>query len=368
MKKKVIAFIEDDTADGGLGMVFRSLAFFFAERSDVYYISTRMNNGRIPECIHYVKFSETGEFAPHTNGIKRSLSGVKTLREKLREINPDIAISFGFYSNIRLCLACVGLQCRVLISERGNATRFKGLNRGIVSVLLKRANCIVFQSKAAQNAYPTSLSRKGIVISNAIFKDDLPDLAEEKWEKRIVTVGRIHPDKNFSLLITAFAKVTQQLSDYCLEIYGEEEPGSPEPYLKQLEEQAIQLGIRDKICFMGQSHNIGQALSGARVFVLSSVLEGMPNALIEAMACGLPCITTDFLPGCANEIIENNINGCIVPNCDADALSTKICEVISDELWSRKMAQNAKAIRIKLSKDRIFNKWENTVNRLLLRL
>lgn len=367
MKKKVIAFIEDDTADGGLGMVFRSLAFFFAKRSDVYYVSTRMNNGRIPECIHYVKFSETAEFIPHTNGIKRSLSGVKPLREKLKEINPDIAISFGFYSNIRLCLACIGLPYKVLISERGNATRFKGINRWIVSVLLKRANCIVFQSRAAQVAYPTSLNRKGTVINNAIFKDDLPDLTKEKWEKRIVSVGRIHPDKNFSLLISAFAKVIQQLPDYCLEIYGEEEPGSPEPYLKQLEEQAAQLGIRDKVFFMGQSQNIGNALSGARLFVLSSILEGMPNALIEAMACGLPCITTDFLPGCANEIIEDNVDGCIVPNCDADALAAKMCEVISDENLSRQIARNAMEIRMRLSKDRIFNKWEKTVDGVLLR-
>lgn len=365
MKNKRIAFIEDDTADGGLGMVFRSLANFFAEDSEVFYISTRSNENRIPDSIKYIQFQEKRNFEPHTNGIKRSLCGVGTLRNELKKIDPDLAISFGFYSNIRLCLACKGLKCKVLISERGNATRFHGIYRAIVSILLRRSDCIVFQSAAAMGAYPALLGKKGVVINNAIFKDHLPDATEVKWGNRIVSVGRIHPDKNFPLLLEAFSMVSHSFPDYRLEIYGEEEPGSSEPYLNQLEEYAKSLKIREKVDFMGQSSDVGNAIFGARVFVLSSVLEGMPNALIEAMACGLPCVTTDFLPGCAGEIITDGKDGCIVASQDAKALAEKICEVLSDDAWSRKMAKEAIQIRDRLSKRKIFNQWEGTVNDLI---
>lgn len=364
MKKQIIAFIEDDTADGGLGMVFRSLAGFFSKQAEVYYLSTRPNEGRISENIKYIRLHEKREFIPHTNGIRRSLSGVSMLRNELKKLDPDVAISFGFYSNIRLCLACKGLKCKVLISERGNATRFKGIYRLIVTILLSRTNCIVFQSEAAKRAYPALLGKKGVVINNAIFKDNLPDSTESEWGKRIVSVGRIHPDKNFVLLLDAFNIVLQTFPDYYLEIYGEEEPGSPEPYLQQLVDRSLKLGIQDKVYFMGQSSDVGQSIFGARLFVLSSVLEGMPNALIEAMACGLPCITTDFLPGCANEIISDGVNGCIVANCDTNALAEKICAVLSDDNWSRCMAEKAIDIRERLSKDRIFNRWKETVEQL----
>lgn len=367
MKENIIAFIEDDTADGGLGMVFRNLAKFFSERASVYYVSTRPNENRIPDSIKYLQFREKKIFTPHTNGLRRSLSSVGALRRELKKIQPDVAVSFGFYSNIRLCLASIGLKCKVLISERGNATRFHGIYRWILSVLLGRTDRIVFQSAAAMKAYPRILGKKGVVINNAIFKDNLPDSSDACWEKRIVSVGRIHPDKNFPLLLDAFKQVLCSFPEYRLEIYGEEEPGSPEPYLKQLEEQAERLGIRNQVDFMGQSSNVGKAIFGARLFVLSSVLEGMPNALIEAMACGLPCITTDFLPGCAGEIVTDGEDGCIVPNQDARALAEKICVVLSDDEWSRRMAKQAIGIRERLSKKKIFGKWEETVKELIYR-
>lgn len=364
MKKLKIAFIEDDTADGGLGMVFRSLANFFSEQNDVNYISIRPNEGRISEDIQYIRLNEKREFTPHTNGISRSVSGVGILHNELKKLNPDVAISFCLYSNIRLCLACKGLKWKVLISERGNATRFKGIYRLIITALLSRTDCIVFQSSAAKRAYPALLGKKGVVINNALFKDNLPDSTKAKWNPRIVSVGRIHPDKNFTLLLDAFSTVISKFPNYRLEIYGEEEPGSPEPYLKQLKDHATKLGIYDKVDFMGQSTDVGHSISGARLFVLSSVLEGMPNALIEAMACGLPCITTDFLPGCANEIITDGVDGCIVANCDVKALSEKICEVLSDDEWSRHMAEKAIDIRERFSKNHIFHEWKETVEQL----
>lgn len=362
MGNNVIAFLEDDTADGGLGMVFRSLANYFSNEYCVYYISTRSNNGRIPDKIKYIQFAEKGSFEDHTNGIKRSLSGVHPLKKILKQYKPDMIISFGLYSNIRICLASIGMPYKVLISERGNASRFRGIYRVIVSILLARANRIVFQSKAALSAYPKLLRKKGIVINNAIFKNDLPDCSNMTWDNRIVSVGRIHPDKNFQLLLRAYHSVLREFPQTKLEIFGEEEPGSPGSYLQQLELLADGLNIKDHVFFMGHSNCIGNDIAGARLFVLPSVLEGMPNALIEAMACGIPCVSTDFLPGCAGEIITDGVDGCICANNDVESLAEKMKAVLSDSDLSRGMAHQSIKIRHRLSKNVIFNMWKQAID------
>lgn len=361
MSKEKVAFIEDDTADGGLGFVFRTLAKHFSEKYSVVYISTRGNEGRLPETIEYIQFHEIGEFVPHTNGPKRSLAGVIPLRNILKKLKPDAVISFGFYSNIRTSLASIGLSHKVLISERGNAARFKGGSRFALQALLARTDKIVFQSHAAMNAYPPLLGKKGTVINNAIFKDDLPNASETTWDNRIVSVGRIHPDKNFPVLVEAFSLIADEFPEMILSIYGEEEPGSERPYLLELKKQVADLNLETRVAFMGQTNDVGHAIAGARLFVLSSVLEGMPNALIEAMACGLPCVSTDFLPGCAHEIITDGVDGLIAPNEDASALANKMKYLLNSDCESRRIARNATKIRMRLSKDVIFRMWEEAV-------
>lgn len=356
--RKIIAFVEDDTADGGLGMVFRSLAENMTEYFKIIYVSTRENEGRVSERIDYVRFKENGEFVPHTNGLKRSLSGVTKLHSILKDKNVDVAVSFGFYSNVRLSLASFGLKTKVVISERGNAARFQGLNRILLDLIFLPVDKIIFQTEAAKRAYPGLLSKKGEVIYNAIFKEkSLPDCSGMQWDNRIVSVGRIHPDKNFPLLVKAFAKLKDEFPELTLEIFGEEEPGSKEPYLEQLKSLSMNLGIADRVTFMGQTSDVGKAISGARAFVLSSVLEGMPNALIEAMACGLPCVTTDFLPGCAREIVTDDIDGVVSARDDVDELAKDIAKVLRAPEKSRKMAKNALKIRQRLSKKVIFDQW-----------
>ena len=358
MMKRIVAFIEDDTADGGLGMVFRNLMWYAKDHYRVLYMSTRENNGRIPADVEYIQFHEQGEFVPHTNGLKRSVSSILPLRKELSRHKVDLAVSFGFYSNVRTSLASMGTGTKVLVSERGNAQRFKGVSRLLLGTVLFQADTIVFQSHAAQSAYPGVLRKKGTVIYNAIFKNnELPDCSEMQWDNRIVSVGRIHPDKNFALLLKAFALVLQKRDDVLLEIYGEEEPGSPQPYLQQLKELAVELRATDQVHFMGQTKDVGAAISGARLFVLSSVLEGMPNALIEAMACGLPCITTDFMPRCAGEIVKNGVDGIISTREDEVKLAEDICTMLNRPEESRQMARNAVKIRERLSTNVIFNQW-----------
>lgn len=363
--RKIVAFVEDDTADGGLGMAFRSLARFFTASYKVYYFSTRPYSDRIPENIEFVRIYERSRFDASENGLKRSLLGIKPLRSLIKTYKPDVMISFGLYSNIRVCQAALYLPVKVLVSERGNAARFQGGYRLLLSFALGRADKIVFQSEAAKRAYPSNLNGKGVVIPNALFKGDIPNGANSTWDNRIVSVGRIHPDKNFSLLIEAFSKIAADFPQIQLVIYGEEEKGNKGAYLEELKQQAASLKLSDRIIFAGQSSNIGKEILGSRLFVLSSVLEGMPNALIEAMACGIPCITTDFKPGCANEIVDNQNNGIIVPPESPIAMADAMRMLLKNNEFSRYIARNATKIRDRLSTEVILGKWKDEIDGLL---
>src|SRR5690606_37218842 len=116
-------------------------------------------------------------------------------------------------------------------------------------------------------------------------------------------VGRLHEQKNQQLLVNAFAKISNEYPDYKLEIFGEGE------LRDLLEEQISKLNLEGKVILRGTTNTLFDEIIDASLFVLSSDFEGMPNALMEAMSLGLPCISTDCKPGGAKELIENKVNG-----------------------------------------------------------
>jgi GalNAc-alpha-(1->4)-GalNAc-alpha-(1->3)-diNAcBac-PP-undecaprenol alpha-1,4-N-acetyl-D-galactosaminyltransferase len=363
MRRLKIAFLEDDTADGGLGMVFRELIGYLYRTNEIIYISTR-SECELMDKTRYIHLNEGFVKDIYSNGLKRALDGVKHLRSILKNEKPDIVISFGFYANVRICIAARMLKTKVLISERGNAKRFTGINRVAISVIFKRADGIVFQSYAAKNVYPRILQKKGNVIYNAVFKKNIPEGFPKFRDNRIVSVGRIHPDKNLPLLIAAFARISEEFPDTKLIIYGEEEPGCKENYKGALMEQIYKYGIEKRVILAGHCDNVCQEIFKARLFVLSSVLEGMPNALVEAMACGLPVITTNFEPGNAGEIVQNGINGMVVNSNDVLALAGAMKTMLLTPENAERMAVKAKKIKDRLSREVIFNKWTDYINEI----
>ena len=193
------------------------------------------------------------------------------------------------------------------------------------------------------------------MIPNPVFvkAEDYPKVKERR--KAIVTVGRLHPQKNHKLLIDAFALVADQISDYTLEIYGDGE-------LKdELQRHIDDLGLNNRVFLKGTSKEIHKLIYDAALFVLSSDYEGLPNTLLEAIALGIPSISTDCRPGGAREIIEDGINGRIVPIGSEKILATEILTVLSDTELTEKYSKNALISSRRFNTENIYNLWTDYI-------
>ena len=170
-------------------------------------------------------------------------------------------------------------------------------------------------------------------------------------EKIIVTTGRLNKHKNHSLLICAFKRIVAFFPDYRIIIYGE----GPE----RLNDEILirKLGLQEYVLLPGTTNNVPEKIYKASLYVLTSDFEGMPNSLMEAMALGLPCISTDCPCGGPRELIVSGKNGMLVPVGDEDALANAMKKLLNDERYAIELGKNAMKIREELSMDIICRKW-----------
>ena len=289
----------------------------------------------------------------------RIVERFRALKSELTKIQPDVSIHYWLQSAYMCAMMKKSITGHVIYSERGDPgdAEYKGV-LGIVRFLaFGRVDGFVFQSEGARDYFKGRVVKKSVVIRNSVEIPEGRFLEPcQNREKKIVNVGRLHPQKNQQLLINAFAKIANQFPEYILEIYGDGE-------LKEsLQEQIDQLGLHDRIYLKGTTKNILEKVYTASLFVLTSDYEGMPNALMEAMAVGVPCISTDCKPGGARELIENGKNGWIVPVNNVDALSDKIRNVLNTLSESGNIAKKAIEIRHTYSSYIVFNRWDRFLN------
>lgn len=276
------------------------------------------------------------------------------LRKKLTQIKPDITIAF-MYQQVYLC-AFMPKRCfgKLLYAERGDpgADVYRGFLKALRMVTLHRIDGIVFQTKGAESYFGSKFKGRSCIIANPAFlkREDFQSIRERR--NVIVNAGRLDAQKNQAVLIQAFSQVSSIYPYYTLEIYGE---GN----LKQeLKNQAERLGLADKVIFKGTTSNLHCEILDAGMFVLSSDFEGIPNALLEAMALGIPSISTDCSPGGARELIEDGKDGLIVPKGNSKKLAQAMLKFIENPDYAERLGENA-AKRIQRYKPSvIYKKWE----------
>lgn len=301
----------------------------------------------VVSCYENVKKAKFGQMAI-----------IKTVREICKEWKPDVV--FSFYND--LCalsaLAITGLHIPLIYSERNdpNRTNQRPIDQIYRKIVENMADKIVFQTKGAQSCYPPKVQKKSVVILNPLDTSTFPthDFSNEK--KEIVSVGRLEPQKNQKLLIDAFSLIADEFPDYNLVIYGE---GS---LRRELETHIEQLGLQKRVMLPGVKDGIQEFIKDASLFVLSSDYEGIPNALIEAMSIGLPCVSTDCSPGGARELIDNDVSGVIVPCDDSSELTQQMIRLLVDREFAKKIGCKALDVRIRTDKSIIVDAWIQVLN------
>lgn len=243
------------------------------------------------------------------------------LRRKLiRSINPDYIVSFLQHIQIQTYLATFRLPVKRIETVRVNPWIAEPRNR-IKRYLWKRCfgTCckILLQTKEQEEYFDVALHDKCVIIPNPIdatclrkYRQTFSDAAF-----RFIAAGRLSPQKNYPLMIDAFSQICREHPEAKLSIYGVGEAS----YVEKLSMHIKCCGLENNVRLMGRSNSMADEYVKNDVFVMASRFEGMPNALAEAMACQLTCISSDCKTG-PRDLIDNGVSGLLVPANDTESL------------------------------------------------
>lgn len=294
------------------------------------------------------------------------------LRSCIKKEKPDIVISFCNKTNFRCAYSMIGLGIPLLVSVRNDPKRDYAPYRYATKWMEKKAAGCVFQTFQAQAFFSPDFQKKSRIIFNPLSEQYMElaseqekgnNLQEEKdTGRRIINIGRITAQKNQLLLLRAFARIHEKHPDVKIQIYGED---GERDVKEKMERFLAENGLEKQVRFMGTYDRPEQHFGGDALFVLSSDYEGMSNALMEAMALGLPVISTDCPCGGAAMLIENDISGLLVPVGDEEALAEAMDNLLMDDMRARRLGKNARQIINKVSPEKIYQEWKIYVDELI---
>jgi glycosyltransferase involved in cell wall biosynthesis len=296
-----------------------------------------------------------------TNKFLRVLKRITRIRKVLKKNEFDVFISFGVKFNLDVILACLGLKTPLIICERNDPkndpkSKILKMRRSIFYPL---ANGFVFQTQEIKQYFSRKIQNKSVVIPNFLEKKiDKSEMLKLR-KKAFVTSARLDDNqKNQTMLIESFSEFLKQNNDYILEIYGEG------PDKNKYQKKINKLNLENRVFLKGMINDPMVEISTCEIFILSSNYEGMPNSLIEAMAYGMPCISTNCSGGGAASLIEDNVNGVLIPVGDKNALVNAMIKTSKDIEFREKIGCEAYKINETLKMSRIIDIWEETINRI----
>ncbi|SEO64005.1 glycosyltransferase [Paenibacillus sp. OV219] len=358
MAVKKYLFVTNALSFGGAERVVSILASGIAERGyDVHLILYEKVNEEYP-----ISDKVTIHLLPRIdveNRIKYFAKMLAAMRRKISEVDPDVIIPFLPNQVIHFFIASRLMNIPFVATVRNNPFLYPDSKsiRTIGKIVALLASGIFLQTEEQTGFFPRFAKRKTFVIPNPV-SNDLIDCNYQNRDhiQEIATFGRLSTQKNQHLLIEAFAMVHKTNPSLRLSLYG---AGEEEQNLKAL---VGKLGVKDAVTFRGRVSNVGEALMSTDLFVLSSNYEGMPNALMEAMAVGLPCISTDCPTG-PKDLIDHMKDGILVKSNNVSDLVSAIHYCITNPVFCNHAGRAAKKkIKEEYQVDIVIDKFIHEIN------
>ncbi|MCH8567411.1 MAG: glycosyltransferase family 4 protein [Balneolales bacterium] len=294
----------------------------------------------------YYKLNDKVKLIEPPKGIRKRLGAylyvpylIYFIRSNIKKTNPDAVFSMGYI--LFTIISMLDLKNRLIISWRGSPLRSRFGKNFLLNKLYNllhqlfstRVNGIIAQTKESIKYRKVKYNCKTIVIPNFVRKLDI-DSSENKG-KYVLNVGRCISDKAQHFLLKAFANADNK--GWKLLIVGDG------PLKSELENLAVKLNIGDKVEFLGYKKNVDYYYSKASVFAFTSINEGFPNALLEAMASRIAVISFDCMAG-PSDIIVDGVNGFLVDVGDLEEYSKKLSVLMKDSALREKFQDNATSV------------------------
>lgn len=285
-----------------------------------------------------------------TNKILTHFQMFMNTQRAIKDSSPDVVICFWIHPMFYMILNPFFRNITKIYSERNDPQLEYGCVAKILrNIVVNSVEGIVFQTHNAQNYFSRKVINKSVVIHNPVYikKEEYP---LGKMDNRIVSVGRLNLQKNHALLIDAFNELHKDFPELTLEIYGEG------PLKNELQNRVNYYDLSKSVKLMGAHRNVLNRIYGARMFILPSKYEGMPNALMEAMCLGIPVLSSDCPCGGPKELITNGQNGYLFILNDKTDMVNKMKEVLKkDNIDLLRKAEQE--ICDTHSEDLIFKRW-----------
>lgn len=271
------------------------------------------------------------------------VSRLLRLRAALRAFAPDVLHTIMWSANSYGRLAALGLRVPVVIAAERNVIRRprwqvwaeRALDRTTDRYLV---NCAAIATELSERG---GLAAEKIdVIHNGIDLATLPfestregaraDAGFDPQRRLVAQVGRLAPQKDYPTFLAAARIVAARFADVDFLVVGTGELRA------DLERLATELGIETRVHFTGLRHDVPRLLAGVDALALTSIYEGLPNVVVEAMATGAVAVATD-VGGCRDLIVHER-TGLLVPPRDPDAVAVALGRVLADPAWRAELA------------------------------
>lgn len=299
-----------------------------------------------------------GEKRDSWSRIRALLHRIRIARHHLRKLHPKHVVSLGHPEGLLafLCKPSRSAHC-IWTMLSSQAPESQDLRYRLLFRLARRRNTLVVtQTKSIEEEYRSAGFTNLITIPNPVFIPSMTS-GEQRVERtfRIISVGRLVPQKSYETLIESLAILDRTHTEWQCTIVGNG------PEREALERKCRSCGVASKVLFPGWVKDVRELIGRSDAFVLTSLFEGQPNALLEAMSESIPCIATNFKGGAAMELLGSTEAGVVVPVGDTQGIANAIQSLIKDPRRRRELGARGRKTVEAFGVGRISEVWEATL-------
>ncbi len=295
--------------------------------------------------------------------LESNIIRISRLRRLLSDFDPDVVVSFMDRVNVVSCLASLKRSWRLIVSERSVPGHFPiGRFWGILrSLSYRRADCVVAQTKGVSEWLRKNTASGRIeIVGNPVEliasadSGRMEDSIHMPRKNIILYVGRFAWMKRLDIMVRAFYDLGSSREGWELWLVGDG------PTKSEIETLVSKLKLSESVVFKGRLEELDSLYQEAAIFAMSSSLEGMPNALMEAMAWGIACISTDC-PFGPRDVIENNVDGLLVANENVDEFSRGLQRLVTSSNLRERLGASARESCVRFEKSSILKRWHEII-------